>query len=103
MAIFTVHFRGKLTEDGDVKVPKLTGSHVSLIGNDDTTATLFVGGMSNVDITRTRLANMIGAKTGDYYWPGWASESAGFTISPIGNGFMANVSIELDTANMRKR
>ena len=101
MARFTVSFRGKLTTDGRVKVPAISSQHVSLIGNEDTAATIFTG-CSDPDITRSRLANMIGAETGDYYWPSYADTSAGFTVTPIGNGFMANVSIELDTANMRR-
>lgn len=100
MASFTVSFKGKLI-DGSVKVPVLTGSHVSLIGNEDTTATVFVGGMGDNTHTKARLDNMIGAISGDYYWPGWTDER--FIVSPIGNGFMANVSIELDTANMRRK
>lgn len=103
MATVTIQFRGKLTDSGSVKVPTLTGSHIDLRGNEDTTATIFVGGLANHDVTRVRLANMRGAVTGDYYWPGWASEADGFTVKPIGNGFMADVSIKLDTDNARRK
>ena len=102
MARFTVSFRGKLHDDGTVKVPVLSSHHISLTGNEDTASTVFMG-CTDPGITRSRLANMIGAETGDYYWPGWASTELGFTIEPIGNGFMANVTIELDTANMRRK
>lgn len=103
MAELIISFRGKLTADGDVKVPVIANQHINLIGNEDTGATLFTGGLNNTDVTKVRLANMRGAVTGDYYWPGWASESDGFRIEPIGNGFMANVSITLNTDNQRKR
>lgn len=102
MARFTINFRGKLTDSGSVKVPVLTSSHMSLVGNEDTLTTLFTS-CKDADVTRARLANMLGAETGDYYWPSYATEADGFTITPIGNGFMADVSIELDTSNLRRK
>ena len=102
MARFTLSFRGKLWEDGTVKVPRITSSHVSLRGNEDTTATIFATGRDE-DIRKRWLGNMLSHESGLGYWPGWASEDKGFTIRPIGNGFMADVSVELDTNNMQKR
>ena len=102
MARFTISFRGKLHEDGTVKIPKLTAGHMSLRGNEDTYTTLFMSCRDD-DITRARLGNMLSHEGGPAWWPGWASARDGFTIRPIGNGFMADVSIELDTSNMRKR
>src|SRR5690625_981374 len=103
MTTFTIKFRGKLTKNGTVKIPKITDSHLSLRGNEDTSTVLFFGGLHDADITKRRLSNMIGAKTGDYYWPSYASEEDGFTITPIGNGFMAEVTLDLDTSDMRRK
>ena len=102
MARFTIKFRGKLTDSGSVKMPSIKPHHTDLVGNEDIATTLFFG-CRDEQVTRSRLANMIGAETGDYYWPSYAETDLGFTIEPIGNGFMANVSISLDTSNMRRK
>lgn len=103
MARFTLSFRGKLDEDGWVKIPAIKSHHLSLVGNEDMMTTLFCEGLNNQIVTRKRLENMRGAETGDYWWPGYAKpETEGFVITPIGRGFMADVTIELDTDNMRR-
>lgn len=98
----TVTFRGKIGNDGEVKVPKLTGSHLST-PDRGMYATLFTS-CREESITGVRLRNMYRAAIGDdqAYWPNYVSENTpGFTFEPQSNGFMASCSIQLDLKAMR--
>jgi len=95
-------FRAKLDEFAGgkgYKVPKIRHSHVVATVRD-ARETLFVGGLNNEDVTRSRLRNMLGD-----YWPGvvFIDAPGAFTIEPDPSGFMATVSVELDAANLTRK
>ncbi|WPH57872.1 hypothetical protein [Mycobacterium phage WXIN] len=91
MSAITIKFRAKRDNymngfalEPGYKVPAIKHSHVTY-ENRDTRVQLFLSDLNNDRVTRARLAkNGVGAV---------AFESdARWTITPIGNGFMADVS-----------
>lgn len=88
----TITFRAKLDDFAGgkgYKVPALTHSHVS-VAKRDTLGVTFLGALGNQDITRARLAKFAGITL-----PGvvFANDPGAWTVTPIGKGFMADVSI----------
>lgn len=97
-----ITFKGKIDGDGDIKVPKLTASHVSALDRG-TCATLIMSTRDS-DIFNRLLQNMYRAAINDKsaYWPTYVNaDTPGFTFTPQANGFMANASITLDARAYR--
>lgn len=95
MTAVTIKFRAKRDEYYDFdassyragyKIPTLTHSHVSF-SERDTVAQLLTQGLNNADVTKARLA-LYGLKL-----PAYVFDDSGWTITPVGNGFMADISI----------
>jgi hypothetical protein len=104
MASLTITFRAKLAEFSGgkgYKVPELKPHHVTHSGG--------IGSMAEADIRQGRMGAVtwwLARKMGGYRLPGvvWAhdgesgmfpeaiAESADWTITPVGNGYMADVS-----------
>ena len=92
MGTITIEFKAKRDEfaGGEgYKVPRLTHSHVRF-SERDTLATIMLQGLSNTDVTKARLKSFAGLDL-----PGvvWAADPGEWTVTPLGKGFMANVSI----------
>lgn len=94
MSTVTIEFKAKRDDymngfsmEPGYRVPKLSQSHVSF-DKRDSRVQLFLQGLNNESVTQARLK-----KAGV---PAYAFESdPRWTIEPIGNGFMAKVSIEI--------
>jgi len=92
MNTITIKFRAKLDDFAGgkgYKVPTLTASHVS-IAERDTLAVLFMGSLNKPEFTKPRLKSYAGLDL-----PGvvWADSPGEWTVTPVGKGFMADVSI----------
>lgn len=93
MNTVTIKFRAKLDHFAGgmgYKVPKLTHSHVS-VSERDTLGVLFMGALDNADVTRSRLKTYADLRLPGVVFPD--DNPDGWTITPRGNGFMADVSI----------
>jgi hypothetical protein len=96
----TIKFRAKRAEfsGGEgYKVPTLTASHVT-VSERDTLGTLSMQSLNNPDMTKARLAKFAGLDLPGVVWADGVdsygfSDTSEWTITPIGNGFMAEVSI----------
>lgn len=93
MPSITIKFRAKRDDFAGgkgYKIPKLTASHITT--ERDTYGVTFLGGLTNTDITIARLRKLTGT-----YWPGVVFESnpENWTITPVGKGFMADLSLTI--------
>lgn len=99
----TIKFRAKrdhFTGGYGYKVPKLTGTHVS-VGHRDMLGTLFLDSLKDQDITRARLRKFSNFDLPGVVWENGSDEyglgvnHSAWIITPVGNGFMADISITL--------
>ena len=94
----TIRFRAKRDEfhGGEgYKVPTLTASHVSF-ADRDTLATLITGSLGRArdnDMLKARLERFAGG----FRLPGvvFDADPGAWTVTPVGKGFMADVSVTL--------
>jgi len=99
-----ISFKGKVSAENGVRIPKLTSSHLYM-PERGTYSTLF-STTRDEGVRAAQLGAMYRALVDDSseYWPSWAGEDTpGFTVTPIGNGFMAQVTITLDASQRMKR
>ena len=96
----TIRFRAKRSEfsGGEgYKVPTLTSSHVT-VAERDMLGTMFLQSLNNPDMTKARLRKFAGLELPSVVWVDGVdtygfSDTSEWTITPIGNGHMADVSI----------
>src|SRR5690349_19064183 len=100
MNTVTIKFRAKRSEfsGGDgYNVPSLTHPHVTVSERDMLGVTLMQA-IGNADITKARLSKYAGLDLPGVVWVNGVdsygfSDTSEWTITPVGNGFMADVSI----------
>ena len=90
----TIRFRAKLDDFAGgrgYKVPRLTSSHVTF-SERDTLATLVTGSLERA-ADNTLLKARLSKFAGGFDLPGvvWEGNHDGWTVTPRGNGFMADV------------
>lgn len=88
----TIKFRAKLDDFAGrlgYKVPALTHSHVNM-ANRDTFSQLFMQGLNNRSVTSARLEKYAKLKLPAVIF---ADTPGDWTITPVGRGFTADVSI----------
>lgn len=99
----TISFRAKREEfAGGIgyKVPALTGNHVD-VADRDTLGVTILGSLDKQDITKARLRKFAGLDLPGVVWANGADilgigvNHEAWQITPVGNGFMADITITL--------
>jgi len=99
-----ISFKGKVSAENGVRIPKLTSSHLYM--PERGTCSILFSTTRDESVRSAQLGAMYRALVNDSseYWPSWAGEDTpGFTVTPIGNGFMSQVTITLDASQRMKR
>lgn len=98
--IATLTFRAKRTDNGAYKVPTFTSSHVATPRTGQGTRhALMFGGRTDTDLARRRQTRLLDAHGIPPYYVTEGDAAARpdlLTITPRGNGFMADITIRID-------